>query len=351
MIQGHGNNLYHYQQGEIRADFSSNIAFNNKSERIIEHLQTQLPLIANYPDPEATQLRELLAEHHQLSANRILVTNGSAEAFYLLAHHLSRHRSCKTLILTPSFAEYEDSCRLYGHELSFAPIHEWAAQDLYDQQSVWLGYPNNPDGTVIAPAEIAAQSASYPHCRFIIDCAYQELTEAAAPLDPPLENEVHIHSLTKSFGIPGIRLGYIIASAPLIAQLEAMRPPWSVNALSLAAGVYIMQHYDELLFCREELMAETRYLQEEIAKLDYLRVHPSSCNFFLCELAHGPTADALQDYLIAEHGILLRHAGNFRGLDARFFRIAAQSREKNDHLIQALQQWNSTTPSSHSHWA
>ncbi len=346
MIQGHGNNLYHYPKEQIRADFSSNIAFNNKSARIMEHLQTQLPLIANYPDPEATQLRELLAQHHQLSASHILVTNGSAEAFYLIAHHLSRYNSCKTLIITPSFAEYEDSCRLYEHELHFCPIPEWASQELQHYQSLWLGYPNNPDGHLINPNDLAELSQRHPHCHFIIDCAYQELTRACAPLPQPLGNQIHIHSLTKSFGIPGIRLGYIIAPPLLIAQLREMRPPWSVNALSLCAGEYIMRHYEELLFDREELLAESRYLQGELAKLDGLRVHPSESNFFLCELRHASPVDALQDYLIREQGILIRHAGNFRGLGARHFRLATQSRQKNNLLIRALQEWNSTTPSS-----
>ncbi len=342
MIKGHGNNLYHFDKGAIHADFSSNIAFNNKSQQIIEHLRGQLELIQNYPDPETCELSELIAQSHGLKRENILVTNGSAEAFYLLAHWISRRQEgARSLVLTPSFAEYEDSCQLFEHEMNYAPITEFAHCDMSGYSSVWLGCPNNPNGYRVSDADIAEQCAKNPKCQFVFDCAYHELSTTTELSSELLENQIITHSLTKSFGIPGIRLGYIIASDATIAELQEMRAPWSVNALSIEAGLYILRNYRDLLFNPDELMGESFFLQQEIAAIDGIEVQPSACNFFLCELRDGRSACELQDYLIAEQGLLIRHAGNFRGLSDKHFRIAAQSRDKNLLLIQALQSWSS----------
>lgn len=341
MIHGHGNNLYHFEKGAIRADFSSNIAFNNKSRTVIEHLRSKMELIENYPDPECRELGELIAQSHQLSPANILVTNGSAEGFYLLAHYLARkHPSCRTRILTPSFAEYEDSCHLFEHELCFSDLSGFAALDLSSCQSLWLGCPNNPDGTRISDEDIALQCQANPQCHFVFDCAYHELSTSSELAPSLLPNQIITHSLTKSFGIPGLRLGYIIASEATIAELSVMRAPWSVNALSIEAGLFILRHYQELLFDHEELMAESRFLQAQMAPIAGIEIQASGCNFFLCQVQDGRDASQLQEYLIAEHGILIRHAGNFRGLSPQHFRIAAQSRDKNLQLISALQAWS-----------
>ena len=99
--------------------------------------------------------------------------------------------------------------------------------------------------------------------------------------------------------------------------------------------------YHELLPDAQELLSESRFLQEELTGIDGLAIERAGTNFFLCALSDGRTASELQRYLIAEHGLLIRHAGNFRGLGEEHFRLAAQNREYNIRLIQALQSWRS----------
>lgn len=337
MIQGHGNNLYHFGQGAIRADFSSNIAFNNKSEHIMAHLRDKLALIQNYPDPEMRELTHIIAQGHQLSDDCVLITNGSAEAFYMLAHYIAcKHERARSHIFIPSFAEYEDSCVLFGHELSYSSLSDFSALQAHRYDSVWLGCPNNPDGYRVSDADIAAACRANPHCHFIFDCAYHELSTCREIDGRLMDNQIVTHSLTKSFGIPGLRLGYIIATETTIAELQGMRAPWSVNALSLEAGKFILQHYQELMFDHKELMEESQFLQSELGAIEGITITPSACNFFLSQLTDGRNATQLQDYLVQEHGLLIRHAGNFRGLSDKHFRIAAQSRDKNLQLITAL---------------
>lgn len=338
MINGHGNNLYNYAKGEIKIDFSSNIAFNNQSDRIIEFLKDNLVAIKNYPDPCANTLRDKIAIHHHVKPQEILVTNGSAEAFYLIAHFL-RKKGCRTLIHTPAFAEYEDSCKLYNHDLHYKNIDNFVSTDFTDFGSTWLGKPNNPNGYCIKSDLILEKCQQYPNCYFIVDKAYNDLSDTIEfeTYIPP--NLVLVNSLTKSFGIPGIRLGYVIASEEIIEKLQAMCPPWNVNSLSLIAGEYIMDNYKSLQPNIDELLDESRSMQAQIDAIDGFKVLSSTCNFFLCEINSKQSAKQLKKHLIDSHGILIRDASNFRGLSDNYFRIAVQNKIANEQLVKALKQW------------
>lgn len=339
MIDGHGNNVYHFDQ--IEADFSSNVAFNNRSQLIIDHLSRNISAVSNYPDPSAVVLTGLVAENHGVEVGEVLVTNGSAEGFYLVAHLLSRRGLRRCTITTPSFAEYEDSCRLYGLELSFLPLNRLLNSDLSECDSLWLGAPNNPDGQRIAFADVEMLAAKFPNTIFVVDRAYNDLAydfedERVASV---AQNIIITNSFTKSYGIPGLRLGYIIAEKVIVGELSHMRPPWSVNSMALVAGDYILNNQRLLAPNIEELIAESKYLQLSISQIDGYRVTPSECNFFLVELCDGRSAAELCEYLVREERMLIRDCANFRGLTPQHFRVAALDREKNDRLVAALRRW------------
>ncbi len=341
MINGHGNNIYQYDGVSIEADFSSNIAFNNHSAQILRHLTTQMDSVKNYPDPMATRLTSLIARYHDTEESNVLVTNGSAEAFYLLAHYLtlSANRECRTAIATPAFAEYEDSCTLHKHQMSYFELCEFCALDTSNFDSVWLASPNNPNGLRISIADICSVANRNSSCKIVLDRAYNELSSEIEMCDSLPYNVILVQSFTKLYGIPGMRLGYIVAAPEIIASLGEMRPPWSINALGLVAGEYILTHLDELQIDIDELIGESQYLQNAIELINGFRVEKSNCNFFLVEITSGRCACELLQYLLEEHGLLIRDCSNFRGLGNNYFRIAAQERNYNDKLIQALQQW------------
>lgn len=339
MITGHGNNIYQFGESQIEVDFSSNIAFNNHSTEIYEHLRERIETIGNYPDPEAIRLTEMVAKYHSLPTDQVIITNGSAEAFYLIAHLFSRRGLIKTAITTPSFSEYEDSCTLYGHKVSYIPLNELFTADLSDYTSVWLGSPNNPDGYRITVKEMTELAKKYPTCYFVVDRAYNELSNDEEQDKEIPHNAIITNSFTKAYAIPGLRLGYIVADSDIISELLTMRPPWSVNSLSLIAGEYIMEHHSELQPSTEELIGESIYLQDEISKIDGFEVTKSNCNFFLIKILGDETADNLQEYLVKNHKLLIRNASNFRGLTNQHIRLAAQHRTENNKLIEALKKW------------
>lgn len=332
MLTGHGNDRYDFE-GKIRYDFSSNIPWENKSEEIISFLHTRLSAVQNYPDPLASELTEQIASRHGVKKDSVLVTAGSAEAFYLLAHLYQGQASA---IAIPSFAEYEDAAWVYRHKLSFVSYEDITAEKSTDL--LWFAYPNNPDG-ILLPTPVIENLCSEDKKRvIIIDNAYGELCSEAVsliPLHKKYPNLVTVHSLTKTFAIPGLRLGYLIASPDIISSLQKLRTPWSVNALAQEAGKFILSRYDDLMPDAEKLDTESLTLQKELKKIPHLEVKASKTNFFLCRMLEG-TSSQLKSFLIDRHGILIRNASNFRGLSEQHFRLSIQSPEACNALIKGL---------------
>lgn len=333
MQTGHGNDIYDYPN--IRCDFSSNIPYRNTSGTIADYLKNRLDAISNYPDPNARKLTSQLADFHAVSPDNILITNGSADAFYLIAHLFQNRRS---VVPYPAFSEYEDACRTYRHEILFMPVNLLQDTVHFEADTVWLGIPNNPDGTIINNETISCFCTQNPHTTFVIDAAYDELCPrygSVKSLQLRLRNLITIHSLTKTFGIPGLRLGYIVADRQVIDTLRSLRPPWSVNAMALEAGSFIMENWIKLLPDSASLCAESTQLQQKIATIPQLEVTASPCNFFLVKMKEY-TAVELKRFLIDSFGFLIRDASNFRGLTPLHFRISVQEEVWNRQLIEAL---------------
>ena len=338
MITGHGDDAYNYPGGII-GDFSSNVPYSHHGDLVAEYLRKEVFRIHNYPDPQARQLAQVLRKHHRLSDGmEVLVTNGSAEGFYLLAHLFSRSKS---IITYPSFAEYEDACTLHKHDIKFLSLDSINTSDIAGAKTLWFALPNNPDGYIMPIEDVRSLCASHPNTFIIIDNAYGDLCPSSPdliPLHDEYPNLVTIHSLTKTFGIPGLRLGYIIASSEVISALQPYRIPWSVNSLALSAGLFIIQRYDSLRPDAQSLCDESERVQQMLSRIEGLEVAPSRCNFFLCKLQRG-TAAGLKEYLAIEHKLLIRNADNFRGLTARHFRVSVQAPPLNERLCHGIKMY------------
>lgn len=336
MMYGHGNELSLYDS-EIIVDFSSNVSFEPVSPELLKYLTSQLSCIKHYPEPDAASLKNKLSKHHRIPEENVLITNGSCEAFYLLARIFQEKHS---LIPVPSFSEYEDACRINNHKTSFINNQE-LKNDFSTCDIVWLGNPNNPDGKTIPKETIEKFCAENPEVYFIVDEAYAELCagfESSIPLTPKYQNLIIIRSLTKTFSIPGIRIGYIIANQSLIQNLNKKVIPWNVNAIAIKAGNYILDEYNSLFPDVNKILSNSFHLQTRLNEITSLEVVQSKCNYFLIRLLKGKS-DELKEYLIKEKGILIRDASNFKGLDNSWIRVAAQNTAYNNLLFESLLEW------------
>ena len=325
MIEGHGDDIYRYRD-RIRSNFSSNIFSHADLTGLKAYLSSRMDVIGNYPEPEPYTLEKMLAEKLGIASEQVMVTNGATEAIYLIAH-LFRNRT--PMVNTPTFSEYESAIRMF---------HDAAAGSENNPRIVWLCNPNNPDGKVIPKKQIVQQIKDDTATIYVIDQSYANYTLEPLPLPHEMvqrPNCLLLHSMTKRYCIPGLRLGYVTATASLIEQLRRFRQPWTVNALAIEAGLYLLEHDIPNFPPLEEYLAETQRLRRALNAIGGVNITDTQTNFMLGCLEKG-TAAEMKDYLIQHAGILIRDASNFTGLTAAHFRVATQTPEENDRLVESI---------------
>ena len=230
MIDGHGDDAYRY--GHIRVNFSSNVYTHVNHDSLNGYLFRQMACIRTYPEPEPYTLERELAARYQVSPENVCVTNGATEAIYLIAQ---AWRGSRSAILMPTFSEYADACRLHAHEVESV----FTLDALSGRTSlVWLCNPNNPTGEVRPAGRLRRLIEEHPRQLFVIDQSYEAFTlkevlgvgETAA-----LPNVLLLHSMTKRFAVPGLRLGYLTGHKDLLQKLRRY-PQRSAAARRIASA-------------------------------------------------------------------------------------------------------------------
>lgn len=332
MTYGHGDDKYRYGD-RIKMNFSSNIYQRADLTELKDYLATRLDAIGNYPEPEPRALEALIAEKLEISADMVMVTNGANEAIYLIAQ-LYRHWA--SVIPQPTYNEYADACRMFGHTISYDRNDE--LNILPEDRIYWLCNPDNPTGNVLLKSLITHIIRKHPRYLYVIDQSYADYT-----LQPMLEmkemldcyNVMILQSLSKKYCVPGLRLGYLTASPIIIDRLRDIRQPWTVNTLAIEAGKWLIENDPKMLPDLKEYLDEAQRVKQELSEIEGLMVMDTQTHYMLANIDWATSLE-LKNWLIEKHGILIRDASNFHSLDDHCFRVAAQTPEENDALISAI---------------
>lgn len=314
-------------------NFSSNIYQRADLTELKDYLATRLDAIGNYPEPEPKALEALIAEKLEISADMVMVTNGANEAIYLIAQ-LYRHWA--SVIPQLTYNEYADACRMFGHTISYDRNDE--LNILPEDRIYWLCNPDNPTGNVLLKSLITHIIRKHPRYLYVIDQSYADYT-----LQPMLEmkemldcyNVMILQSLSKKYCVPGLRLGYLTASPIIIDRLRDIRQPWTVNALAIEAGKWLIENDPKMLPDLKEYLDEAQRVKQELSEIEGLMVMDTQTHYMLANIDWATSLE-LKNWLIEKHGILIRDASNFHSLDDHCFRVAAQTPEENDALISAI---------------
>jgi threonine-phosphate decarboxylase len=335
MIKGHGDDIYDYK--DIKANFSSNINPSGIGPELLLHLKNRINCIATYPQPLAEKLRELISESRDIPGKSLLITNGATESLYLAA---SFKPGGKTRIYIPSFAEYEDACRMYKHNIEFRKNSCFSINENFqDFNTVWIGNPNNPDGKIFEIETIKELARKNPQTLFIIDEAYIDFVKNPVSLvfeASQTKNLVVICSLTKRYAIPGLRLGYLAGHPDMVKIIEHQLMPWRINSMAIEAGVFCLSGEPGTYFKINEWLEESQKLQRAVDSLPKFDVLASKTTFFL--VRSPVTASKLKQELAEKHQLLIRDASNFRGLTKYHFRVSIRTPKENQLLLNALKQ-------------
>ena len=309
-------------------------------------LISSIDSLIHYPDTSHKDLKQSLAKIHSLSPAHFTIANGSTELIYNLPAMLPGN---KALIISPSFSEYVRALGQHHWETQhfvLKPESNFAIDmDKLERalacgiDALFICNPGNPNGTLY-PLRVIEEI--YSLCLragtfMVLDEAFMDFCEEASAKQMIIhsDNAVILRSMTKFFGIPGLRLGYAISNATFAERLDSMGGPWSVNTLALAAGTAALQddrHNQESL---EYIRRERRTLVESLARFSQFRLYPSSANYLLVEIREGMTSRELKERLLP-HRILIRDCASFMGLSDRFFRIAVRTGEENRRLLECL---------------
>ena len=332
MVFGHGDDTYRYGD-TVKMNFSSNVYQQADLTALKDYLMPRLDVIRNYPEPQATALEGLIADRLGIPADMVMVTNGANEAIYLIAQLYSGWAS---IIPQPTYTEYADACRMFGHLISYERTDE--LEVLPQDRIYWLCNPDNPTGNVLLKPLIAQIIRKNPRYLHVLDQSYADYT--LQPTIKPREmtdcyNLMIIHSLSKKYCIPGLRLGYVTASPIIINRLREIRQPWTVNTLAIEAGMYLVKNDPQVLPGMNDYLAEAQRLRSELLAIEGLMVMDTSTHYMLVNIDWATSLE-LKNWLVEQHGILIRDASNFYGLDDHCFRVAAQTPEENDALIRAI---------------
>lgn len=316
-------------------DFAANVVPGGPPERLRCQLVAALDDASRYPDEMAAVLA--LAERHGRAPGEVLPLAGSAEAFWLLARLLAPRRAA---IICPSFTEAEAALRAAGRpvervfrdEESFAldPSRVPAEADL-----VFTCNPNNPTGTLDAASTL--ELLVRPGRVLVVDEAFmdfvpREAESLAARADLP--GLIVLRSLTKIWSIPGVRAGYLLASPDLVSALRAVRQPWAVGSLALAALAACARDDATPRKIAEEVAAARAQLAAALAELPNVRLWPSVANFLLLRVPNGPRVRQR----LLEQRIAVRRADTFPGLGADHIRVSVRRPEENAALVEALRE-------------
>jgi histidinol-phosphate/aromatic aminotransferase/cobyric acid decarboxylase-like protein/adenosyl cobinamide kinase/adenosyl cobinamide phosphate guanylyltransferase len=316
------------------ADHAVNVIAGGPPEWLRAELRDALERnVDRYPDERAASAA--LAELHGREPEEIVVTNGGAEALWLLPAAL---RPALAACVHPGFTEAEAALRAHGVPVARV-LRERARGFALDPSAVpteadlvIVGNPASPSGTLDPAAALLALRR--PGRVLVVDEAFMDLVpgEPATLVREHLDDVIVVRSLTKALSIPGLRAGYAVAPAVLAQRLRDVRPPWSANALALAALTAAAQRPDALAAIAERAAAEREDLEHRLAVVSGVRSWPSATNFCLIEVADGPAVLAA----LRERRIAVRAAASFPGLGPGDLRLTARTPPENERLVTTL---------------
>lgn len=350
----HGGNIY---GNEIEYDFSVNLNPLGPPDAVREALAAALNHVEEYPDPEYRELRRALANYRRLAEEQLVLGNGASE----LIPGIIRALAPKTCMVTaPCYSGYETalnaaapSCRIHRiflREEDDFTLPENICREIAHVKPdlLILTNPNNPNGKRISANRLREIAGA---CRgagtvLLMDECFLALSGGDEDSlihrigEEGLPPTMVLRAFTKTFAIPGVRLGYAVCSGSLAARIQRELPEWNLSvfaqyaglaALEAAAPETVTPGTSGYLAASVEMIAQEReYLTAELKKLG-LRVFPSDANYILFQ-----SRDRELHRKLLDKGILIRDCRDYHGLTAGFYRAAVRTRRENTALLRCL---------------
>ena len=334
-------------------EFSGPINFLGPSPKAVEAVKQQAKLIKFYPDPNPVEFKQKIAEYvgHGVEEKNIVLGDGSIELIYAITAILPI--GFKALIPIPSFSEYEKAALRVGGKVDFLQLPENFELETEkikraikpETKILCICNPHSPSGTLYSKEALLDL---IDFCRkkgvvFSVDENYIEFAEKGqettlAGSVKEFENLFVVRSVTKFFGMAGIRLGYGIAASHLAEKLENVRLPWSINSLASCATLAAFNDHEFIENTKKTIAKERETLAKSLSEIEGFHVFPSVTNFLLVKITNGKITSTQLKEALAKQRMLIRDCCTFMGMDDTYFRVTVRSAKDNQKLVEAIRQ-------------
>ncbi len=300
-----------------------------------------------YPVPGYTALKAAIRERMGIPAGYdVVLGNGSDELISIVSVACAKP-GAKVLAPVPGFVMYAMSAQFAGLEFVGVPLKADLTLDLdamldavrtHRPAITYLAYPNNPTGNLFdLDAMLAIIREVGDSGIVIVDEAYQPFAGTSfMPLLPRHPNVVVMRTVSK-LGLAGIRLGYLSASAELLAEFDKVRPPYNINVLTEATAGFVLEHADVLDVQAADIRAEREKLSAALAAIPGLHVFPSAANFLLVRVTRGGLGSADLFARLLERKVLVKNVGKMHPLLENCLRVTVSTPAENVLFLTALQ--------------
>lgn len=356
-VPAHGGNVYEVAlrlncRPEHIHDYSASINPLGPPAGLIDEFVRHFDRLQHYPDIHNRDLIGDLAAFHQVAAEQVLVGNGSTELIYWLPRVLGLRSA---LIVLPTFSEYQRAFEIQGVKLAklftrpengFQPtVAELAAKVAeHDPEAILVTHPGSPAGTLLPPdvREWLLRVGTEDGRFCIVDEAFIDFCEeesfkgylAAA------FRFILIRSMTKFYGIPGVRVGYLLTSPGIARAMKERLPPWSVSTLAQIAGSFCLKQVDYQRRTLDLVQRERAVMEQGLRAVPGFLVFAGQANYLLVRVHPAlPAVKELQDCLLRSDRILVRDCASFDGLGGHYLRLAVRLPEQNRLLLAVLGRW------------
>ncbi|MCW4015407.1 MAG: threonine-phosphate decarboxylase CobD [Candidatus Bathyarchaeota archaeon] len=357
----HGGNVWEISEKydipvDQLIDFSISTNPLGAPETALKTISEHLNLIKHYPDPNPEWLLKILAKSNGVNPNNVILGNGSTELIYLF-NEVFLEDGYEAVIPVPSFSEYKAAIERFGGNMTFlkcdsAKNFELNVKELEQSISkktriIFLCNPNSPTGVLYEKEDLLhiIRFAAKRNVLVFLDEDYIDFVDDAkrysmAEYVNEYNNLFVLRSLTKFFGLAGVRIGFGIASPDLINVLNNVKMPWSVNSLAMFATAAAVNDVDFIKNSRLLVSKSRKEMIKLFKSIAWLKVHHSETNFLLIEVTQGKLTSTHIKEGLAKKGLLIRDCKDFDGLNNRFFRVTVRRPEENKKLIDAIKSLN-----------
>lgn len=345
----HGGDIY---SSKIKYDFSVNVNPLGILRKVKNAIKKAIKNLVHYPDVNYGELKNVLSKKLSVDKNQLTFGNGASE---LISAFVRAAKTKNALLLAPSFSGYKHALDSIEAKINYFYLKEENDFEFTEKElqnfinmsknydTILIANPNNPNGNLI-PLNIIKKIADFcesQNINLLIDECFVELTGKSDDFSflPFLQNQKYqkvtvLRAFTKTFAIPGIRLGYSVSSINMAQKIKNQLPEWNVSVVAEEAGLACLNQKKYLEKSQKLIECERKFLSQKLSELGF-KVFPSDANYILFK---SEKITDLKNFLLQKK-ILIRDCSDYEGLEKGFYRIAVKKHNENKKLIQELKNY------------